>query len=71
MGEVRHLGEFGGLVPPPYRFVVRAWICMSGGIALPHWGPAIRLKYKKTYLTRDSLLWSRGKVLRRSSAFFH
>ena len=22
VGEVRHLGEFGGLVPPPYRFVV-------------------------------------------------
>ena len=26
VGEVRHLGEFGGLVPPPYRIVV---VCLA------------------------------------------
>ena len=57
MGEVRHLGEFGGLVPPPYRFVAvcLAWLVfavwrhyttlLGGGHSLK--------KLKKTYLTLD------------------
>ena len=58
MGEVRHLGEFGGLVPPPYRIVVvsLAWLVfvvwlglclLFGAIALPYWGAATHCKNKK------------------------
>ena len=59
VGEVRHLGEFGGLVPPPYRFVV---VCLALLVVVclaplhsPYWGAATHLKYKKTYLTREAL----------------
>ena len=51
MGEVRHLGEFGGLVPPPYRFVV---VCLALLVVVclaplhsPYWGAATHLKYRK------------------------
>ena len=57
MGEVRHLGEFGGLVPPPYRFVAGSlallvFVCLAP-LHSPYWGAATQLKYKKTYLTLD------------------
>ena len=51
MGEVRHLGEFGGLVPPPYCFVA---VCLALLVVVclaplhsPYWGAATHLKYKK------------------------
>ena len=71
VGEVRHLGDFGGLVPPPYRVIfVRGSLCLAA-LHFPTGGRPFALNIKKTYLTQDSLLWSRRKVLRRSSAFFH
>ena len=51
MGEVRHLGEFGGLVPPPYCFVVGSLALLVfvrlAPLHSPYWGAATRLKYKK------------------------
>ena len=51
VGEVRHLGKFGGLVPPPYCFVA---VCLALLVVVclaplhsPYWGAATQLKYKK------------------------
>ena len=61
MGEVRHLGEFGGLVPPPYRFVV---VCLALLVVVclaplhsPYWGAATHLKYKKIKKERSFSRW--------------
>ena len=74
MGEVRHLGEFGGLVPPPYRFVccflaLLVFVCLAP-LHSPYWGAATHLKYKKNLPDAGHFIVERKESIPSFVAFF-